>query len=72
MQRLNEKGIVTRPIISGNFVKQPAIKLYNLNKYKSFPNADQVDKDSFFIGLHNTKIEKKILNSLVENLYNCL
>ena len=29
---LEKKGIETRPIISGNFVNQPAIKLYKLNK----------------------------------------
>ena len=28
--KLNKFGIVTRPLISGNFANQPAIKLYNL------------------------------------------
>ena len=29
---LNKNGIETRPIISGNFINQPASKLYKLNK----------------------------------------
>ena len=31
---LDSKGIETRPIISGNFLNQPAAKLYKLNKEK--------------------------------------
>ena len=30
MSKLNQKGIITRPIISGNFANQPSIKLYKI------------------------------------------
>ena len=37
---LEKKGIETRPIISGNFANQPAVKLYKLNKSnEKFKNA---------------------------------
>ena len=56
---LNKNGIETRPIISGNFVNQPCIKLYKLNKNnEKFPNAQEIEDRGFFIGLH-TKILKK-------------
>ena len=32
---LNHNKIETRPIISGNFLNQPSIKLYKLNKKRS-------------------------------------
>jgi CDP-6-deoxy-D-xylo-4-hexulose-3-dehydrase len=32
LKYLNEKGIETRPIISGNFMNQPCVKLYKLNE----------------------------------------
>ena len=55
---LNSKGIETRPIISGNFINQPAIKLYKLDKVnkKKFDNAQVVEDLGFFIGLHTNKI----------------
>ena len=67
---LNKNGIETRPIISGNFLNQPSIKLYKLNAKKElFKNAQNIQDRGFFIGIHvepisNTKLdllEKKLL-----------
>jgi len=67
---LNKNGIETRPIISGNFLNQPSIKLYKLNTKKElFKNAQNIEDRGFFIGIHvepisNTKLdllEKKLL-----------
>ena len=66
---LESSGIETRPIISGNFINQPAIKKFKLNKEnKNFPNAQQVEDLGFFIGLHTNKISNDKLNFLVEKL----
>ncbi len=66
---LEKKGIETRPIISGNFVNQPAIKLYNLNKKNDkFKNAQLVENLGFFIGLHTKKIDSKLANYISSNL----
>jgi CDP-6-deoxy-D-xylo-4-hexulose-3-dehydrase len=49
LRYLELNGIETRPIISGNFINQPAIKLYKINFNKNdLKNADQIDKRGFF------------------------
>lgn len=72
IKNLNLKGIITRPIISGNFANQPSIKLYKIKTKHKLVNADIVDKSSFFIGLHNNKITKKKLNKFCELFYTSL
>ncbi len=58
--KLNELGIESRPIISGNFGNQPAVKLYNIFPGKLI-NADKIEKSGFFLGLHNSILKKKEL-----------
>ena len=66
---LENSGIETRPIISGNFINQPAIKKFKLNKEnKRFPKAQKVEDTGFFIGLHTNKISDNKLNFLVDKL----
>ena len=69
MKKLNKLGIITRPIISGNFAKQPSTKLYKIKPHYKLKNADFVDKKSFFLGLHNTKISNKKLNKFCNLFY---
>ena len=69
LKYLEEKGIETRPIISGNFVNQPAIKLYELNKKnEKFKNAQIIEDSGFFIGLHTKKINSKLASYISSNL----
>ena len=72
MEKLNKKGIMTRPIISGNFAKQPSIQLYKIKTSSNLPNADSVDKNAFFLGLHNIKINNKKLKYLIKSIYSSL
>ena len=66
---LNRKGIETRPIISGNFLNQPSIKLYKLNNKKEiFRGAQEIEDRGFFIGIHVNKISNKQLELLEKNL----
>ena len=69
---IEKKGIETRPIISGNFLKQPAIKKYKLPYNKRMKNAEYISKKGFFIGLPTVKIENKILNKLIKSIEDCL
>ena len=70
LRLLDNKGVETRPIISGNFLNQPAIKLFKLNKKdQKFPGAQEVENLCFFIGLHNKNIKKETLNRLVNILF---
>jgi CDP-6-deoxy-D-xylo-4-hexulose-3-dehydrase len=71
LKYLNQKGIETRPIISGNFMNQPCVKLYKLNENnEKFVNAQLIDDRGFFIGLHTQKITKLQLEYLEKHLLN--
>ena len=63
---------MTRPIISGNFANQPSKKLYKIKTGPKLHNADLIDKNAFFLGLHNIKITNKKLNLLIKNIYSSL
>ena len=66
---IESKGLETRPIISGSFVKQPSTKLFKLNpRKKKYPGADQVQELGFVIGLHTKNISSKKLKFLSETL----
>ena len=72
MSKLNQKGIMTRPIISGNFANQPSIQLYKIKINTKLPNADLIDKNAFFLGLHNIKITDNKLRILTDHIYSSL
>ena len=56
---LSKKGIENRPIISGNFLNQPAATFYNFKSTKNdFKNADEIEERGFFIGLHTNNIKE--------------
>ena len=66
---LNSVGIENRPILSGNFLNQPSVKIYNLRpKKNNFPNAQKIEDLGFFIGLQTEKISKKTLVYLTNHL----
>ena len=69
LKHLTKKGIENRPIISGNFLNQPASKLYKF-KYKrdDFINSEKIERQGFFIGLHTQKITTQNVNMITENL----
>ena len=68
---LNKKGVENRPIISGNFLNQPAAKLYKFKQSpKSFPGAQKVQERGFFIGLHAKPINSQKLKLVVDSLLN--
>ena len=66
IKKIENKGIETRPIISGNFLKQPSIKKYNLKTNSKMKNADYINNFGFFIGLPTKKISNLIIKRLVK------
>ena len=69
LKYLEKNKIENRPIISGNFLNQPSVKLFKLNsKNKKLPEAEEIEKRGFFIGVHTKKINKKELNLLEDKL----
>ena len=65
---LESKGIETRPIMSGNYIEQPAAKLINYQKHGDLNNAKLIMRNSFFIG-NNHKVTQKE-RELVVNSFN--
>lgn len=50
---LEENNIQTRPIFTGNLLRQPGFKKINYGSFrKNFPNADYIMKNSFMVGCH--------------------
>jgi CDP-6-deoxy-D-xylo-4-hexulose-3-dehydrase len=67
---LERGGIETRPIISGNFLNQPAAKLYKFKqRAEEFVGAQKISDLGFVIGLHTEKTNKNTIKKLVDRLY---
>jgi len=60
VSKLISKGIECRPIVTGNFTKNPTIKYFNYTIHNNLINADNADKNGFFIGNHHYHLEKEI------------
>ena len=72
IKKIEKRGVETRPIISGNFLKQPAIRKYKLNNKNKMVNADYINSKGFFIGLPTEKIKLKTLNKLIKSFESSL
>ena len=68
IREVEKNGIETRPIISGNFLKQPSIKKYKLHKNLKLKNSDHINDHGFFIGLPTKKMTQKNAERLVKIL----
>lgn len=66
IKKLEKLGIETRPIISGNFLKQPAIKKYRIHQNISLVNADYVNKKGFFVGLQTKLMKNNQIKKFIE------
>jgi CDP-6-deoxy-D-xylo-4-hexulose-3-dehydrase len=67
---LESNGVETRPILTGNFLNQPSIKLFNLHKQSSsFKGAQVIEDLGFLIGLHTKKISKKYIDLIKNSLF---
>lgn len=50
---LDKAGIQSRPIVAGNFVKNPVIKHLRHAEIPSLPNADNIHSNGLFVGNHH-------------------
>lgn len=60
LKKMAAHNIETRPIISGNFLKQPAIQYLNYRVAGEHDNANHVHDKGFFIGNHHIDIRKQL------------
>lgn len=60
VERLRAAGIESRPIVAGNFTKNPVMKYLKAVVPDALPAADKVDVDGLFIGNHHFPVEQGI------------
>ena len=63
---LIKNGFEVRPVVTGNFTRQPVIRLLNSDNTDHFPNANYLHENSLFIGNHHYNMNEaiKILSNL--------
>ena len=50
-----------RPVVTGNFTKQPVINLINVDTLENFPNANYLHDNSLFIGNNHHNMEEALV-----------
>lgn len=63
IEELNNKEIETRPVLTGNFLAQPAIQRITRHAadYKSFVVAQDITENAFLVGAHHDLLEDQIV-----------
>lgn len=61
LDHLASKGIETRPVLTGNFTRQPSVQRFvpGLNP-ESFPIADLISEEMFLIGCHHDFSDEQV------------
>lgn len=73
VSNLMQRGIDTRPIVSGNMALQPAIKLFQVDlSLAPFKGAQAIHDRGLFIGCHAKPLEQARLERLVDNVLTAL
>jgi CDP-6-deoxy-D-xylo-4-hexulose-3-dehydrase len=62
-----QNNIESRPIISGNLLRQTCLKKYD--DYYNFPNSEYIHQNGFYVGL-NSKVSFKQLDILINFINN--
>merc|ERR1719269_193825 len=63
---LTTNGVENRPIISGNFIRQPSIAMYCKDERpENYPGSETIHTRGFFIGVHQVFVEDAKIEKLV-------
>lgn len=66
LRYLQAAGVENRPIISGNFTRQPCIKLFMEGADPAdYPGAEVLHTRGFFIGVHQLEVPEADMRQLV-------
>ena len=60
VQVLSENGVECRPIVAGNFAKNPVVSHFNYSVHGSLKNAEWIDANGLFVGNHHFDITDNI------------
>ena len=67
LKYLEKNGIENRPIISGNFIRQPCIAAFcGQERPEDYPGAEAIHTRGFFIGIHQITLEQTVIEKLVD------
>lgn len=67
VKELASAGVETRPIVAGNFMKNPVCRLLNHRVHGELPNADKIHEDGFFLGNDSRELKNEI-NQAVDKI----
>ena len=59
-KKLNELGFEIRPIVCGNFTRNPVIKYFDYSIHRDLKNADYIHDNGLYIGNHHYDIKEAI------------
>jgi CDP-6-deoxy-D-xylo-4-hexulose-3-dehydrase len=57
---LTAHGIECRPVVAGNFTRNPVMRYLDADVPAALPHADKVHEDGLFVGNHHFPIEPQI------------
>lgn len=60
VNELSAAGIESRPIVAGNFARNPVISRLNVAEIPDLPVADKIHDDGLFVGNHHYPIEAQL------------
>ena len=60
LEKLKKNKIEYRPVVSGNFLKNEALKYFDYEIRGEIKSADILDKNGFFVGNHHIDIKEEI------------
>lgn len=60
VSHLTSRGIESRPIVAGNFTRNPVMKHLDHVKLEPLPNADKIHQDGLFVGNSQEDLSKEI------------
>ena len=64
---LDKNGIENRPIISGNFIRQPCIAAFcERERPENYPGAEAIHTRGFFFGIHQLALDQAVVEKLVQ------
>jgi len=68
---LMDNKVECRPIVTGNFAKNPVIKYFDYEIHEKLPNADLIDQKGLFVGNHHFPLGESLqkLSGLFEQFF---
>jgi len=67
LRYLSERGVENRPVVSGNFTRQPAVRLLGIEcDPRAFPGAEEINARGFFVGLHTERLSDDKIAEVVD------